>query len=79
MWATSLDGIPDVFLNNCATSLCLPFCHIFYSSIKNGQIPEQWHNAIVVPVHKKGVLPVTLIIIGQYRSHVHVAMLWNEL
>jgi len=44
-----------LFIKNCATTLCLPLCHIFDSSIKNGQIPEQWRNTIVVPVHKKGV------------------------
>ena len=34
--------------------MSLPLCHIFDTSFKNSQIPEQWLSAIVLPVHKKG-------------------------
>jgi len=53
MWYNS---ISNLFLKKCADSLCLPLCHhIFDTSFKNNQIPEQWRTAIVVPIHKKGV------------------------
>jgi len=52
--SAGLDGISNLFLRKCASSLCLPLCHIFDTSFKNGQIPAQWLSAIVVPIHKSG-------------------------
>jgi len=53
--SSGVDGISNFFLKNCADSLCLPLCHIFDTSFKNKEIPEQWRTAIIVPIHKKGV------------------------
>jgi Reverse transcriptase (RNA-dependent DNA polymerase) len=53
--SAGLHGISNVFLKNCDLSLCLPLCHIFDTSFKTNRIPEQWLNAVVVPIHKKGV------------------------
>ena len=53
--SSGVDGISDFFLKNCADSLCLPLCHIFDTSFKNKEIPEQWRTAIIVPIHKNGV------------------------
>lgn len=50
------DGIPNVFLKNCAQALCIPLCHIFDSSMKDNVLPSCWRTANVVPIHKKGCI-----------------------
>jgi len=46
--SAGLDRISSLFLYKCSSSLCLPLCHIFDTSFKNGQMPIQWLSAIVV-------------------------------
>ncbi|XP_012561053.2 uncharacterized protein LOC105846644 [Hydra vulgaris] len=53
--STGLDGIPNVFLKNCANSLSIPLSHIFDTSFKDGAIPLDWKVASVIPIHKKGL------------------------
>lgn len=50
------DGIPNILLKNCAAAICLPLCHIFDSSLKDGTLPVAWKIADVIPIHKKGCL-----------------------
>ena len=52
--SVGVDGIPNLFLRKCATSLCIPLCHIFDTSFKSNRLPEEWLNALVVTIHKKG-------------------------
>ena len=48
------DGIPNIFLKNCALCLSFPLSHIFDISFKDGHLPDSWKFAMVTPVHKKG-------------------------
>ena len=48
------DGIPNLFLKKCASSLAFPLSHIFGISFLDGCLPTSWKFAIVTPVHKKG-------------------------
>ena len=48
------DGIPNVFLKNCANFLALPLSHIYSISFLGGCLPSAWKYTIVTPVHKNG-------------------------
>lgn len=48
------DGIPSVFIKNCASSLALPLCLIFNKSFESGTVPSRWKTAKVVPIFKGG-------------------------
>lgn len=50
------DGIPPVFIVNCASSLALPLNIIFNKSLSSGAFPLKWKKAKIVPIHKKGDL-----------------------
>ena len=47
------DGISGHVLKNCCTTLGLPLSMLFNLSYQTGQIPQEWRNANVVPIHKK--------------------------
>jgi hypothetical protein len=55
------DGSPNVLLRNCADSLALPLCHIFYTSFKDSKLPSSWKIANVLPIHKKDARPTKTI------------------
>lgn len=46
------DGIPPVFISNCATALVSPLLIIYNASLATGTFPSEWKKAKVVPVHK---------------------------
>ena len=48
------DGIPSVVLRMCAAQLASPLLSLFRKTIEEGEIPQDWKNAKVVPIHKKG-------------------------
>ena len=48
------DGIPNLFLKNCASALATPLSHIFDASFKDQKLPLEWKIALVTPIHKKG-------------------------
>jgi len=48
------DGLPNVLLKKLAYSVCTPLHYIFDSSFKSHQLPSQWLQAFVTPIHKKG-------------------------
>ena len=52
--STGPDGIPNIFLKECASSLALPLTHIFDISLKDQILPCEWKIALVTPIHKKG-------------------------
>ena len=51
--STGPDGVPNMLLKHCATSLAVPLSHLFDTSFKDG-IPAEWKIANVLPAHKKG-------------------------
>jgi len=48
------DGLPNILLKSCASALCVPLCHIFDISFKDGLLPDTWKLASVIPIFKKG-------------------------
>ena len=49
------DKIHPCLLKNCAASLCKPICYLFNHSLYTGELPADWKNANVTPIHKKGL------------------------
>lgn len=48
------DGIPSVFLRNCASALAPPLLHIFNFSLSSSTFPKKWKISSIIPIHKKG-------------------------
>lgn len=48
------DGLPPLFVRQCAASLSPPLKIIFNHSIETSVFPEKWKLAHVVPIYKKG-------------------------
>ena len=49
------ENIPAIFLKNTVKSLIYPLCYIFNLSILSQSVPDFWKEALVVPIHKKGL------------------------
>ena len=52
--AAGPDGIDGHILKNCSYSLSYPLAILFSKCYNSSQIPQDWRNANVVPIHKKG-------------------------
>ena len=48
------DAFPSVVLNECASEHAPSACKLFNKSISSGTFLQQWKEAVVVPIHKKG-------------------------
>lgn len=48
------DGIPSLFLKECATELTAPLFLIFSKSVTSGVFPSAWKKALIVPIFKSG-------------------------
>lgn len=48
------DGIAGYILKGCRENLALPILDIVQCSLKEGNVPEQWKQANVIPVYKGG-------------------------
>lgn len=48
------DGIPTIFLRNCADNLALPLKILFNLSLSEGHFPAEWKKALIVPIFKSG-------------------------
>lgn len=57
------DGIPPVFISNCAETLAFPLTRIYNVSLSTGIFPTEWKMAKVVPIHKSGDAEL----VGNYR------------
>ena len=51
---TGPDGIPNLFLRNCAEGLVIPLNIIFTRSLREGRCPSRWKKAFVIPIFKSG-------------------------
>ena len=49
------DKVHPCLLKNCVASLCKPICYLFNQSLYTGELPADWKNANVTPIHKKGL------------------------
>jgi len=52
--ATGPDDIPAAFLKSTAAQLAPILTRIYQSSLDIGEVPQDWRNALVVPIFKKG-------------------------
>ena len=48
------DNIPNLFLRRCRESLAWPLAILFNKSVSSGCLPQDWRDAVVTPIHKKG-------------------------
>lgn len=48
------DDIPAVFLRKCFESLCEPLAAAMNESMQKGVLPEEWTQAYIIPIYKKG-------------------------
>lgn len=48
------DGMPPIFLRQCAESLVAPLCLIFEKSLSDGVYPDMFKVGRVIPIHKSG-------------------------
>ena len=63
--ASGQDQISVNVLRNCP-NFALPLTHICNVSIQSGTLPQDWRDAHVSPIHKKGsTVQITFIFIGQ--------------
>ena len=53
-FASDPSGICSFFLKSIGNSIIEPLSSIFEVSYVTGQLPKQWLEAVVVPIHKKG-------------------------
>jgi hypothetical protein len=61
--AAGIDNIPPGILKDCSFVVRNPLAHIISMSLFTGEIPKEWKEAKVIPIHKKG-LPMISIITG---------------
>lgn len=48
------DGIPTIFLQQCAKTLCIPLSSAMNESMEHRTFPKTWSHAYVTPIFKKG-------------------------
>ena len=48
------DGLHSYVLKSCAHTLCAPLTKLFQQSLAEGILPDEWKQAYVIPVLKKG-------------------------
>lgn len=49
------DNIPSFFIKNTSKYLIEPLVKLYNLSISKGEIPSLWRQAIIVPIHKRGL------------------------
>lgn len=52
--ACGADAFPTRILKECALVLAPSVCKLFNKSFSSGKLPQQWKEALVIPIHKKG-------------------------
>ena len=68
----STNGIPYIFLKECADELCNPLKNLYRFICKRGEFPAQWKIGRITALHKRGVVsdptmyrPVQVLINGE--------------
>ena len=52
--AAGPDDIPSIVLKHCAFELTIPLFYLFNASLTTGKLPQDWKNAKITPIYKKG-------------------------
>ena len=52
--ASFLDNISNDVIKWCWLSLSQPTMHLFNTTLKEGGIPNEWSDGLIIPIHKKG-------------------------
>ena len=60
-----IDHIPAELIKAGGRTICLEIHKIITSIWKKEKLPEEWKESIIVPIHKKGIKQI-LIIIGAF-------------
>ena len=55
--APGLDGIPPLLLSSCAKGIANSLCILFNRSFSDGTVPDDWKEALVIPVFKRVLKP----------------------
>jgi hypothetical protein len=48
------DGVPSVFIRQLSDDLAAPLSFLFNLCMEKGELPKEWLDAHIVPIHKKG-------------------------
>ena len=48
------DGFHSYVLKSCASSICTPLTILYQQSLSSGELPDEWKQAHIIPVFKKG-------------------------
>ena len=80
------DAISGRILKNCASALSYPLTKLFNMSYRQGQLPDDWKTANVVPIHKKGrkddisnyrPISLTSLVMKVFEKCLHRQIYWN--
>ena len=71
--ASGPDGLSARVLKECSSEISPMLSLINNESLAQGTVPDDWRQANVAPVFKKGEKYIMLLIIGQCRLHASVA------
>ena len=85
--AAGYDGIPTRILKEAACELAPSLTHVFNASFAKGHIPQEWRDATITPVHKKGdrkaltnYRPISLLsVISKVQERIVYDQLYNHI
>jgi len=57
-----IDQIPAELFKAGGRTICLEIHKLITSIWKKGKLPEEWKESIIIPIHKKGIKQIAIII-----------------
>ncbi|KAG6465020.1 hypothetical protein O3G_MSEX014883 [Manduca sexta] len=80
------DGIPSVFVANCASALAKPLAFIYNKSLATGIFPSIWKKALIIPLYKNGnknlinnyrPISILLVFAKVFEKLLHPVLSWH--